>query len=385
MCVSTLMAPLMGRIAAGQLSSCSSEPAGFAAVAGCRRTVLDESCPAWFGARLHGAQEAELTAVCVALLWTLSLHGLRPFSLCTDLLVTVQRAHGSWNFPASHALATSCRALAQASEVYGLLPWMCISHVRAHAGDCWNELADSLAKVGATSSAPPSSCLTVGPWVQCGVLHTCGSSLMPSGNRFCGLHSMMMLCAPLSAMKSSLLRLSSSWDIVLARATKGGWARLNIASMNVQTMEGDGILSDKGRACFFREQMAAVGAHVVLVQEARTPKTASVLSESYVRLRSGRTASGQLGVEAWFRRAGVGDSTTFRSEDLTVILFDPRILAVRVRALRFRGVIVSIHAPTSADPGRLTWWEELSQTLARLASRTQAIGMSSLLSPDIPV
>ena len=105
-----------------------------------------------------------------------------------------------------------------------------------------------------------------------------------------------------------------------------------------------------------------------VVQEARSPKAASVLSESFVRICGGRTLSGQLGVEAWFRRDPPVQGVAFHLDQLTVIAFDPRLLAVKVRSPHFSGVLVCIHAPTAADPARNTWYNKLASDLDRLAS-----------------
>ena len=106
----------------------------------------DASHPTWLGALRHGAQEAELTAVCVALLWCLSLQGQAAFKLSSDSLVTVKRAGGLWKFDASNKLAHACRALAQATEAFGHAPWQEVEYVPAHSGVGWNEMADTLAK-----------------------------------------------------------------------------------------------------------------------------------------------------------------------------------------------------------------------------------------------
>ena len=340
--------------------------------------VTDDQHPAWLGARGHGAQEAELTAVCVALLWILSVQGSKYCALCSDSLVTVHRAYGDWNFPQSHCLAASCRELAQACETFGCLPWRHVSHVRAHAGDCWNEFADTLAglivKLGPCDASlaplPP-----VGSWIRAEALG----------------HLWLLLAALFQpqlwpTFQDSFISTSSSFEAQALppsrffghvpdghRHVQGRWTQLNVVSINVQTLECEGLHANEGRACFLREQMEGINAHIVLVQEARTPKTASVLSESYIRLCSGRTATGQLGVEAWFRRAFADASPCFRAEELTVVMFDPRVIMVRVRAARFHGLIASIHAPTSADPQRTAWWDKLARDLDRLAARSPLV------------
>ena len=139
-----------------------------------------------------------------------------------------------------------------------------------------------------------------------------------------------------------------------------------MVTMNVQTMEGGGLHDQEGRVGFLRHQMLGRGIHVVAVQEARTPKTASVLSEAYVRLCSGRSDSGQLGTELWFLRDTGTSDVAFRPEDLTVVAFNPRLIVVKVASPLWRGVIASIHAPTRGDQQREAWWVDLAATLSRI-------------------
>ena len=115
--------------------------------------------PPWFGASRHGAQEAELTAVSVTLLWTLTLQGSVPFSIASDSLSTVRRSGGLWKFDLSDALPGACRALGQAAEVFGCRPW---EHVaQAHSGFGWNELADTVAKLSPQTRVPRASLLSL--------------------------------------------------------------------------------------------------------------------------------------------------------------------------------------------------------------------------------
>ena len=340
------------------------------------RVEVDAAHPRWLGAAAHGAQEAELTAVAVALLWGLSLRGSLHFTLGSDSLVTVNRASGLWHIGASNKLAHTCRALAQALEAFGYKPWTSLHHVRAHVGQAWNELADVLAKQA------------VGPHVrECG--HPDISSWVRDGSIG---HLWLLISAHLFPSVWPAFEggsLTTSPDFVctalpshayFGRPTGGGpdrpgavWYQLKVVTMNVQTLEGGGIHDQEGRAAFLRSQMHDMGVHVVAVQEARTPKSATILSESYVRLCSGRTQTGQYGVELWFLRAKEGERFTFRADELTVVYFDPRILAVRVEAMGFRGVVVCVHAPTSADPGREAWWCTLADILASVNSRGQLL------------
>ena len=267
------------------------------------RVCTDATSDSWLGAELHGAQEAELSAASVALLWALSLKGCCAFGLRSDSLVTVHRAGGLWNLPFSNRLAVCCRCLAQACEAFGCKPWRDIAHISAHEGHAWNELADTLAKYAIVQPACVVLPVPIGPWVRDRSIEHLW--LLLSVQRFpqCWPGFDGTSLQVLSAAQGTWLSPADYFGHPLPpprRTDTRRWTQLRVVSMNVQTLEGGGVQAHEGRTGYLREQMLGLGAHVVAVQEARTPKTASVLSDSYIRLCSGRTASGQLGVELWF-------------------------------------------------------------------------------------
>ena len=332
----------------------------------------DTSACEWMGAKAHGVQEAELSAVCVALLWGLTLQGSARFSLASDSLVTVNRAGGLWHFAEDNSLAHTCRALAQANEVFGCRPWSDLCHVRAHQGHAWNELADALAKHVVRCGARTCRLPDIRSWVIDGsvghlwllISAHCHPHLWPC---FQGGSISTSFDIQHAAMPSSAY--FGSDPPVLRRGGQSQWRALTAVTMNVQTLEGGGVQDQEGRVAYLRAQMQALGVHIVAVQEARSPKSSSILSETYVRLCSGRSPTGQYGVELWFSRSGETGEPVFRPDDLTVIFFNPRVLAVKVEAEHLRCVVVCIHAPTSTDPARESWWQELAGTLPRLVCR----------------
>ena len=337
------------------------------------RVCVQRDSPVWLGAISHGAQEAELSAVSVALLWSLSLQGCFPVVIRSDSLSTVKRAGGLWNFADCDVLAGSCRALAQAAGVFGSQPWQDVQHIYAHVGIGFNELADSIAKAAAQHSCPASFLPPVGPWVRDGSIHQLW--LILESCRRPDLWPAMLgthFSSPLGVEASGLVAESYFGHVgcVEPVSQSRSWARLTVVTTNVQTLEdGGGLHGHEGRVAYLRAQMSTVGAHVVAVQEARTPRTATFLSDSYIRLCGGCSAKGQLGVELWFRRTPSSDGIAFRSDELTVVLFDVRVLVVKVASPHLQGVVACIHAPTSQDPHRQAWWQQLLCDLDRVVSR----------------
>ena len=333
-----------------------------------------EDDPCWLGARQHGVQEAEHTALCYALLWILSACRSTCCSVLSDSLVAVQRARGLWQYPVDCTIAITCRCIAQVLEAIDICPWQVISHVRSHEGHQWNEFADVLAKDAVRHDTGFSFHLDLGSWVASRAIESlwlilatcrqpsvwpklCDSNLVTDeAVRFADVPAASMFgIAPASRGERHCTKTSS----------------LRIVSANVQSLEGgahlDGLHSFEGRVGFIREQLYGLGAHVVAIQEARTERAESILSAQYIRLCSGRTPGGQLGVECWLIRQAKADGVCFQSEDLTVAFYDPRTICVRVKSCHLHAVLAVIHAPVAADPHRDSWWQTFCATLRRVA------------------
>ena len=178
--------------------------------------------------------------------------------LSSDSLVTIHRARGEWNYPSDHVLAGLCRGLAQANEVFGIAPWQDLSHVPAHSGFGWNEYADVLAKLAVETSTVCTSVPDVSCWLT-------NSSFQ---------HLWLLLAAHLQphlwptflgasittgqgAVASDLPaeRYFGCEHFVPGPAGDPRWAHIHIVSMNVQTLEGEGVQHEEGRVGFLRDQM----------------------------------------------------------------------------------------------------------------------------------
>ena len=158
---------------------------------------------------------------------------------------------------------------------------------------------------------------------------------------------------------------STSWCGIVGDAARPSSASSPVhficASINVQTLNETGRTDESaflGRSQYIRDQLAHVGVCIAGLQETRSMRDECLLSGSYIRLCSGRSPSGQYGVEAWFaRRTGsTADATiAFLPEELTVVHWDPRLICVKVSHSRVRFMVVVLHAPTSHSPERAEW------------------------------
>ena len=124
----------------------------------------------------------------------------------------------------------------------------------------------------------------------------------------------------------------------------------------------------EGRTAYLRDQLEHAEAHIVAIQEVRTSRAECFLSGNFIRLCSGATPTGQLGVEIWFRQRTAHSRQGFSSDDVTVLFWDPRSIGVRVKSQCLEAVFVAVHAPTAQDPDRQTWWTQLRQKIAEVSS-----------------
>ena len=337
------------------------------------RVCTSEHSPLWMGASKQGVQEAELTALCYAQLWALSVCRLDSFGVRSDSLVSVQSSCGHWQCAADNLLARTCRSLAQATEAIGVRPWMSIQHIPAHQGHAWNELADTLAKAAVRCDPCFLFHLDIGAWVRDRAIESLWLILatLTQPRQWPQLQGSCLLAgasgAPLPGGRFFGVPTRPARDVASCK-----WRCLRIVTANVQSLDGgpwhDGVHAYEGRAGFIREQMLHHRVHVVALQEARTQRAETLLSSNYIRLCSGRTSSGHLGVEAWFLRQDLGDGISFSPEDLTVVHFTPRLLCVKVSSPHLCALVVVIHAPVAADAERDAWWAALHRTLSRVAS-----------------
>ena len=339
------------------------------------RVCVDRQSSLWLGAECHGPQEAELTAICFAQLWVLSMCRLDQLGLLSDSLVCIQRACGQWQFPVGHTLAQTCRGLCQAIEALDIQPWRSLQHIRAHCGHHWNEFADVLAKAAVDADPLFSFHIDVGAWVRDRAIDSLwlllaawkepemwprlqGNSFVMDGRVRLGTHPAECYFG----VRTAAPTVQPAQD----------WRCLRFVSANVQSLEdpelGDGLHGYEGRVALVRAQMVHRRAHVVAIQEARTQRAETLLSTQYLRFCSGRTNSGQLGVELWLLREAQEDGVAFRAEEVTVTHFDPRILCLRVRSPFLHAVIACIHAPVATDASRDGWWMNLLSILKRVAS-----------------
>ena len=131
---------------------------------------VGETCNAWLGAKKHGSLEAETTGLCWATMWAMSKKFNDDQSFKIDSMCAMMRAKGYWKFPHGDKIAHTSRCLVQAAEALGTFCADGIKHVKGHANDPWNELADCLAKAALDRSLQTTIQSDLASWVKDGTL-----------------------------------------------------------------------------------------------------------------------------------------------------------------------------------------------------------------------
>ncbi|CAE7471111.1 unnamed protein product [Symbiodinium sp. CCMP2592] len=143
---------------------------------------------------------------------------------------------------------------------------------------------------------------------------------------------------------------------------------LRLVTINVQTLEEDGHKNLPGRTPYIRAQLHEQGATFIGLQETRSKRTETIVSQTHLRYTSAADASGNLGVELWISRhhpfAWQGQVPARAApSDFRVVGWSPRHLFVRCQRDTIRFLLTVCHAPTTADAHRNSWWKGFSDAL----------------------
>ena len=230
-------------------------------------------------------------ALIFAGLWKIALNSTVPTTFRTDSNTTADQAMGRAGFTTAHPTLEVLRSVFQTLEA-GMYPSdLAVSHVRGHAGDIWNELADHLAKSEAS----------IGHHLRRQNLHLPQfAKILPFLSMFVdkksGLPHLTQhgfdVCPPCLPQDEAHPIMPKPQTLSLQH----GSFNLSLASLNVGSLflSPDGF---SGKLSYLRQQMQAHALHVLGLQEARSPPGLST-AEDILRISSG-ASHGHLGVEIW--------------------------------------------------------------------------------------
>ncbi|CAE7829122.1 unnamed protein product [Symbiodinium sp. CCMP2592] len=362
-------------------------------------TQTDAQCQDYTGATGHSAIAGEYSALVWALLWSVQAPKSVGLELHSDCLVALQQANGIWSFQPTEGLASAARALQQLlCSVQAAFSGK-IHHVRSHQGHPCNELADSIAKHFLKRTTPATLSTTQ--------LRAAQAIRDGTAQWWWLIHNIARLPSlwPTAVGSSIADRDRFTDDSLPTEAEARHWfgfrddvaqssvrdtrvLSLRLLTVNVQTLaEANESTSAqagfKGRAAFLREQIDDLGVHVACLQETRAAASETVTSYTHLRFCSGKDAAGNYGVECWFSRLlpfseDRAANLFFHPNDFLVPFSDPRTLFVRFSRGGVKVLFACVHAPTTGDSQRETWWATLYDRLQQFGQTHEVVLMGDL-------
>ena len=330
------------------------------------------------GEEAFDAQEAEAAAICLAMLWSLSVPLHVPVEIRFDCKAAGLAASGDWR-PAScqgtpRKLHTTARHLAHLLEGCGR--HVTFEHVCAHSGVVWNELADVGASVAARSSSPqPSLPARVHALLQSPLLPW--AWLLPY-RAAQDLPSFWELAIGSAAqrvrrdMPARAFRVSRSDCDSKPSKVQVAWKGL---SYNVCSLGSGDTVADEGgglwgpmRSVLLQAHLSGVGASCIGLQETRLPADSAYVTDKWLCIQSAKGEDGQGGCALWVNRAVPWSSRAGKLgvSDAHVIVSRPRVLLVRLHSPGLDAVFLVAHAPHAKRSAseRLQFWDYLEEVVA---------------------
>eukprot|EP00435_Cladocopium_sp_Y103_P017883 s2571_g4.t1 len=325
----------------------------------------DEAGANFAGATRIGAELAEREGMLWAGLWRATQNSTLPTLFCVDSSTTGAQAFGNMG---AHNPDLSYRLLRGVFQYLKIgLPHghVGLHHVRAHAGDPFNEFVDLAAKREAQQSFNhPRMPLNMQSWQHklpyLWLLFADRLGLPPWNEGLC-VPPPALPCVTSTTSSTS----STSHHIEVIQG------ELSLATMNVLAISKapDGHAE---RLHFLFEQVKSFGLNIVGIQEGRNPEGLSNTHGIY-RICAGDDR-GQLGVELWVNLRqplgydAQGHPICLHPRCFQVVHKDPRRLVVRCDHDVFTGWFLVAHGPHSglSLTQRKEWWhqtEDLIQSL----------------------
>ena len=248
-------------------------------------------------------------------------------------------------------------------------------HVHGHDGDCANELADALARVGAAGGtalhplcfAPVTTSeeLSLYQWMP----HICLSRSRPREVPL--LRDQVMtwsrgagLCEhPPDFAMQPFLRAFPSVDTPAPDVPRAGTVLWTLASFNVLSLQDSdarnegayGLHGVTGRPTLLSQSLEQMGVLVAGIQEARTP-TGTMRCGNFHRYASGADAKTCFGVELW-----IHDHSPCPPSSIVVLHASPTVLIASGSSCGQTLRLLVAHGPHRAHPPdvKASWWKQL--------------------------
>ena len=329
--------------------------------------IYDEEHNMHLGAQRLGADVAEREGLCWAALGRLSQNWRVATCFRSDSKMALGQAEGLLGSIQQDDIFKFLRGAFQANEAALGADGVAYSHVPGHAGECWNELCDWLAKRERTRSffcRRPK--LDMRKWRK-----AIGHVWMLFGQhpdlpKFCGqgLHAPAPQLPTLTPSK----RPEDGHSQSTLRFSPGKFA-ISACSANVNSLSR-GPDGHEGKISYLREQFKTLKLNFLGIQEAKTQEICTLVDQVY-RLASG-CAGRHQGVELWINLAQPycwvdGHPRFFMKNDFQIAYKDPRVLLVRTDTRYWNGWLLVAYAPHSglSRLDREEWWRHLTEVVHR--------------------
>ena len=340
--------------------------------------TTDVESPKFTGASRHSAMDGETAGLIWSHIWLLQSGCVLPVTFHYDSQVSGHGAAGWFQIKEGNTHLHKLRQLVQLVATMRAPTETWYEHVKAHSGSPGNELADGLAK-GALTLGPrndhfpdwkpifrPDDNNLAWAWWNYKSM-ACQDDVPQQNHAGCGWR-----ISPLQIGQEAVP------NIEVQHSQQGG-ARLwfKVATYNVMTLRDrqteTGQAGEDWKAVLLREQFEARELHLIGLQETRAGSSGILCTANYVRC-IGAGEQGHHGCELWFSRQmaiGTGDAGNihFDLSTTTVLVDEPRMMAVHLRPAGFSIIVIVAHAPHDGteQQSKDQWWETFRQRALRFA------------------
>lgn len=310
------------------------------------------------------ALDAEATALLFVADWLISQQHPMACTVHFDAQAVGYGTFGTYNVACTSTTIRplQCAARAVLAIAQACHPGLIGTHVKAHAGQPDNEIADSVAYAILQGWTPPCTppyrleSLIQHPlrdwaWIECAP-----TPELPS------IETLLRTPGVPPQQSADYFEIQS--DQVQATCTTVTW---HIGSANVSTLaDHDPKLSDK--VAVLQKQMEQGGLDILVLQECRGRHDLCYENDDFIRVGSA-AERGQGGVEMWLRKGGAFWHTglgEIQKDQLVAWHADHRLLCVSILHPAFECDFACIYAPQSGrDEQEIqAWWQRLCQVLS---------------------
>lgn len=324
----------------------------------------DPEGSAFTGIQRIGSDMAERSALIGAGLWRIAQNHAIPMVICTDAATVGAQAFGRMGVDLPDDSYRILRGIYQLLEAMLAPGDLLLHHTTAHAGDLFNEIVDTAAKLEAKKSFNMKRQAIHLPhwkdkiqqlWIASGV----ATGLPQWENGWIDVPAPALPQCQIEAKERSRNRKQRQLQFLMSMATA-----------NVQSLY-KGPDGHAGKLHFLQARMRAHNLNIMAIQEARSDPGMSA-NEDILRLCNGHN-KGQGGIEIWidlripFAYDDKRKPRRFHKSHFQVVAADARRMIVRCSTGGWAFWIAALHAPHSGycNEDRTTWWKDTQDLLCR--------------------